>query len=116
MLSDEKAKVIHEVQPIRELLAEVHSRLQEIPRSSVAARQLSVIIAKLEVWHKTYGPTEHHEPVGHPQNVSIMQREFSLTDTDKALTAYKRHGYFGLSDREKAIIQWFDRRYNQQQA
>lgn len=105
----EKARIIKEVEPIKELLCEVHDRLNEIPRSATAARQLSVIINKLEGWKQTYQPVAREEP-------EVDHIDISRDEIDRALKAYRRNGYFGLSDREKKAIEFFDRNYRQKQA
>lgn len=104
----EKARIIKEVEPIKELLCEVHDRLNEIPRSATAARQLAVIINKLDGWKQTYEPSREAPP---PRRGEIDRDEI-----DKALKAYRRNGYFGLTDREKEAIEFFDRNYRQKQA
>lgn len=107
-VSVEKARVIKEIEPIKELLCEVHDRLTEIPRSATAARQLSVIINKLEGWKQAYQPGSR-EP-------ESKKEEIDRTEIDAALKAYRRSGYFGLTDREKQAIEFFDRHYRQKQA
>lgn len=68
-MNPDKQKVISEVEPIIELLAEVHDRLTAIPRSATAARQLSVLIAKLRAWKIAYEPGEPPiEEKAAPQN------------------------------------------------
>lgn len=62
-----KQKVISEVDPIIELLTEVHDRLAAIPRSATAARQLSVLIAKLRAWKIAYEPGETSSEEKHRQ-------------------------------------------------
>lgn len=106
-ITQEKARIIKEVEPIKELLCEVRDRLHELPRSATAARQLAVIINKLDGWKQTYEP--QHEP---PQK----RGEFERDEIDKALKAYRRNGFFGLTAREKEAIEFFDRNYRQQQA
>lgn len=101
----EKAVIINEVQPVAELLTEIKGRLEELPRTAVAARQLSVIICKLEAWREQYVPKVCEEPK--PLLSEVPQRE----EIDKALKAYRRTGYFGLNERQKKVIEFFDQHY-----
>lgn len=57
-VSVQKQRVIKEVAPVIELLREIHDDLAALPRSATAARQLSVLISKLESWKLTYEPTD----------------------------------------------------------
>lgn len=104
----EKARIIKEVDPIKELLCEVRDRLTEIPRSATAARQLAVIINKLDGWKQTYEPSF--------EIAQTKRGEIDRDEIDRALKAYRRNGYFGLTDREKEAIEFFDRNYRQKQA
>lgn len=101
----EKANVINEVEPIIELLNELRGRLESLPRTTVAARQLSVIACKLEAWHEQYVPRVCEEPK--PLLSEVPQRE----EIDKALKAYRRGGYFSLNERQKKVIEFFDKHY-----
>lgn len=103
----DKARVIQEVEPIVELLADVKRELETLPRSAVATRQLGVIICKLVAWRETYEPrvgnTEQNDDIN-----EVPQRD----EIDRVLKAYRRNGYFGLTDREKYVLEFFDRHYS----
>lgn len=102
----EKARIIKEVEPVAELLEDIKAQLDELPRSSVATRQLAVIICKLRTWQETYEPrtgSEQKEELG-----EVPPRE----EIDRVLKAYRRNGYFGLTDREKYVLEFFDRHYS----
>ena len=62
-ISYEKANVVDEVLPIIDLLREVQTKLDSIPRSVTAARQLRVIITKLEGWYQTHTSNVKELPV-----------------------------------------------------
>lgn len=101
----EKDTIIQEVETIAEMLTEATDKLAELPRTATAARQLSVIVNRLEGWKRTYGPTKH---------LPIPKGEkFSHQDVDKALKAYRKYGYFGLSPEQKEAVRWFDEHYRQ---
>lgn len=101
----EKETIIQEVETIAEMLTEATDKLAELPRTATAARQLSVIVNRLEGWKRTYGPTKH---------LPIPKGEkFSHQDVDKALKAYRKYGYFGLSPEQKEAVRWFDEHYRQ---
>jgi 5-bromo-4-chloroindolyl phosphate hydrolysis protein len=101
----EKETIIQEVETIAEMLTEATDRLAELPRTATAARQLSVIVNRLEGWKRTYGPTKH---------LPIPKGErFSHQDVDRALKAYRKYGYFGLSEEQKEAVRWFDEHYRQ---
>lgn len=101
----EKDDLIAEVETITEMLGEAQNRLATLPRTATAARQLSVIVNRLEGWKRTFGPTK---------NAPIPKGErFSHQEVDRALKAYRKFGYFQLSDEQKEAIQWFDQHYGQ---
>lgn len=99
----EKDHLIAEVETITELLYETRERLQEVPRTTTAVKQLNAIVNRLESWKRTFGPTKH-API--PKG-----ERFSHQEVDRALKAYRKYGYFGLSEDQKEAIQWFDKHY-----
>lgn len=100
----EKDDLIAEVESITELLTETQERLSQLPRTSTASKQLSVILNRLEGWRRTFGPTKH---------LPIPKGErFGHQEVDKALKAYRKYGYFGLTEDQKEAIQWFDKHYS----
>lgn len=52
-----KYEVIHEVEPIIDLLEEIKIKLDAIPRSTTASRQLNVQINKLRAWYVAFQPS-----------------------------------------------------------
>lgn len=101
----ERESIIAEVETITEMLTEATDKLATLPRTATAARQLAVIANRLEGWQRTYGPTK---------TAPIPKGErFSRQEVDKALKAYRKYGYFGLSEDQKEAIRWFDEHYHQ---
>lgn len=95
-----KAKIAQEVQATRELLLESCQRLAKLPRSTVATRQLNLILTKLDQWLAEFGPKP-----------SIDESEPSRDEIDAALRAYRSRGFAALSVREQFIVEWFDKTY-----
>lgn len=101
----DKARVIQQVEPVVELLHEIRAELDDLPRSAVATRQLSVIICKLVAWRETYEPKaglDKEEEIS-----AVPDRD----EIDRTLKAYRRGGFFNLTDREKHVLQFFDQHY-----
>lgn len=115
-----KVEVFQEVEPILELLREVHGRLDALPRSTVAARQLHLIISRLATWKTAYEPLQAKPKA----DVAILPTNPSAGalappsryEIDLALKSYRRNSYFGLSEREKFCIEYFDKTYHNRQA
>lgn len=100
-----KLEVFHDVEPILELLREVHARLDEIPRTNVASRQLHLIIAKLASWKTTYEPLQIQEVTAKPVEPAAP----TLEEMNRAVKKYGSMGFYGLTDREKMCVLHFDR-------
>lgn len=103
---EQKHEVIAAVETITDLLAEERQKLAEIPRNQTAARQLDVIVNRLEGWRKTFGPTRDFAP--RKKGAPYSERELAA-----ALKAYRKRGYMGLSREQKAAFQWFDEHFPQ---
>ena len=97
---DAKSKLATEVKDIRDLLAEVCQRLAKLPRSTVATRQLSLILSKMDQWLAEFGPKP-----------AVDESEPNRDEIDDALSAYRDRGFVGLTVRQRFIIEWFDRNY-----
>lgn len=103
----EKDDIINEVEGIRELLTETQERLAMLPRTQTATRQLSVIVNRLEGWERTFGPTrliKLHSPM--PKGCP-----FSQAQIDRALKAYRKYGYRGMTREQKEAFRWWDEHY-----
>lgn len=109
MSYEEKSAIIEEVSTIAEMINEAQNRLATLPRNQTAARQLGMIANRLEGWRRTFGPVEEQQPL--PKN-----SPYSRADVDRALKAYRKYGYFGLSTDQKEVIKWFDEHYPQNAA
>jgi hypothetical protein len=101
----EKARIIREVEPIVDMLNELKQQLDQLPRTAVATRQLGVIICKLVAWRETY------EPRAGAEQSEVVSAVPDRDEIDHTLKAYRRNGYFGLTDREKYVIDFFDKNY-----
>lgn len=99
-VAPQKLTIIREVEPVKDLLVEIKSKLQDTPRSKYAAQNLSQIINKLDKFSETFMPQK---------TASV---DPSRQEIDEVLIRYKEQGYFALSEREKFVINYFDRNYN----
>lgn len=104
---EQKHEVIAAVETITDLLAEERQKLAEIPRNQTAARQLDVIVNRLEGWRKTFGPTKSLPP-RKKQGSPYTERELAAV-----LKAYRKRGYMGLTDEQKEALRWFDKHFPQ---
>lgn len=116
-----KIDIFNDVEPILDLLRETHQKLDALPRSTVAARQLHLIISKLAGWKTAYEPLRAQDKPDMPHIGLAEDRQDSksvptLHEIDLALKAYRRAGYFGLNPREKFCIEYFDQNYHAKQA
>ena len=100
---DSKLTVAKDVADLRELLAELCLRLSAQPRSAVASRQLKYILSKMDQWLASFGPKPEVD-------ISEPARD----EIDDALLAYREKGWRGLSQRERYVVEWFDREYRPQ--
>lgn len=103
MYVDTKHEVIEAVESITELLAEEKKKLASVPRNLTAARQLDVIVNRLQGWRKTFGPVEDKP----------MEKDSPYTERElaAALKAYRKRGYMGLTREQKAALRWFDENF-----
>lgn len=101
-----KQSIFAETLPISELLQETYQKLQHQPRSTVACRQLAVIIGHLDIWQKRYMPDLTAASSSDDPNLP-----YSRNQIDDALKTYRENGYFGLPDEKKQILDWFDNNY-----
>lgn len=100
----EKQSVFEKTLPIKADLVKILHELEVIPRTTVAARQLSVIISHLEIWQKRYMPE--------PEEVIYQGHQaYSRVKVDSVLAKYREQGYFALDQEEKKVIEWFDEKY-----
>lgn len=110
-LLKQKLEIFREVEPILELLREVHLRLDGIPRTNVASRQLHLLIAKLASWKTTFEPLQIQEVPGHTPEPPSMP---TLDEMQRAMKKYGNVGFYGLTDREKLCVLYFDRQARKQ--
>lgn len=110
-LLKQKLETFREVEPILELLREVHIKLDGIPRTNVASRQLHLIIAKLAAWKTTYEPLQIQEVPGHETEPPSMP---TVDEMARAMKKYSSVGFYGLTDREKLCVLHFDRQARKQ--
>lgn len=98
-----KAKIAEDVGELREMLADICLRLAQQPRSAVATRQLKYILSKMDQWLASFGPKPE-----------VDTSEPDRDEIDSMLIAYREKGYRGLSQRERFVLEFFDRRYRPQ--
>lgn len=108
MPTDPKTVLTLEVAAIIEMLTEVKTRLDALPRTTTASRQLQVITSKLDTWRRMHSPQEALKAVEESREESTVP---SHEEIDRVLKAYRRNGFFGLSDRDKYVISYFDKHY-----
>lgn len=101
-----KNAIFAETLPIRELLEETLRKLQMQPKTTVACRQLAVIVDHLSVWQKRYMPD-----LAAAIDKTSPENPYTREQLDTMLSAYRQNGYFGLTDEQKVMIDWFDRNY-----
>jgi hypothetical protein len=85
-VSVQKQRVIKEVQPVIELLREIHDTLAALPRSATAARQLGVLTNKLETWKLTFEPTDSSVVDSEDEVVDQHQIDLNSPETKRLVT------------------------------
>lgn len=71
MAVDVKAQTINEVLAITEMLRDYHQKISSLPRSITAARQLAVIIARLDGWYQAFALSQSNSK--EPQKEEILR-------------------------------------------